>query len=92
LQIHQSSISDTEFTMVIYNVYTNIKLTCTLNISKLKKILNFQKCYLLGRSLKAEYIGRLRSLPQFHLYSNLDMDCSQMVYTTWTTIWVTCKI
>jgi hypothetical protein len=31
---------DKEFTTVIYKVCPNIKLTCTLNISKLK-ILNF---------------------------------------------------
>jgi hypothetical protein len=43
---------DKEFTTVIYKVFHNIKLTCTLNISKLKKILNFQKCYLRNKSLK----------------------------------------
>jgi hypothetical protein len=63
---------DKEFTMMIYKVCTNIKLTCTHNISKLKKIIKIQKCYLLRKRLKAEYIGRLRSLPQFHLDSNLD--------------------
>jgi hypothetical protein len=57
--------------MVIYKVCTNINMACTHNISKLKEILNFQKCYLLSKRLKAEYIGRLRSLPQFYLDSNL---------------------
>jgi hypothetical protein len=42
---------DKEFTMVIYKVYTNIKLICTYNISQLKKILNFQKCRLLSKCL-----------------------------------------
>jgi hypothetical protein len=27
-------------------------MTCTLNVSKLKKILNFQKCYLRSKSLE----------------------------------------
>jgi hypothetical protein len=52
LHIDQGSILDKEFTVVIYRVCTNIKLTCTHNISKLKKILNFQKCYLLSKCLK----------------------------------------
>jgi hypothetical protein len=43
---------DKEITMVIYKVCTNIKLTYTHNISKLKKILKFQKCYLLSKRLK----------------------------------------
>jgi hypothetical protein len=43
---------DMELTMVIYKVYTNIKLTCTLNISKLKKIVKIQKCYLLSKCLE----------------------------------------
>jgi hypothetical protein len=76
---------DKEFTMMIYNVFTNIKLTCTHNISKLKKILKFQKCYLLRKSLKSKYIGRLRSLPQFHMDSNLDMECSIVFYNPCTT-------
>jgi hypothetical protein len=37
---------------MIYKVCTNIKMTCTHNISKLKKILKFQKCYLLRKSLR----------------------------------------
>jgi hypothetical protein len=53
--------------MVIYKVCTNTKLTCTHNISQLKKILNFQMCHLLRKCLEAKHIGRLRSLPQFHL-------------------------
>jgi hypothetical protein len=43
---------DKEFTMVIYNVYSNIKLTCTEHFSKLKKILNFQNCHLLTKCLE----------------------------------------
>jgi hypothetical protein len=76
--------------MMIYKVCTNIKLTCIHNISKLKKILKIQKCYLLRKRLKAEYIGRLRSLSQLHLDSNLDKECSTVFYDPCTTIWVTC--
>jgi hypothetical protein len=43
---------DKEFFMVIYNVFTKIKLICTFNISKWKKILNFKKFYLLSKILK----------------------------------------
>jgi hypothetical protein len=43
---------DLEFNMVIYKVYTNIKMTCTHNIAQLKKILNFQKCHLLSKCLE----------------------------------------
>jgi hypothetical protein len=46
------SILDKEFTLVIYKVGTNIKLTCTHNISKMKKISNFQKCRLLSNACK----------------------------------------
>jgi hypothetical protein len=42
--------------------------------------------------LKAEYIGKLRSLPQFYLESNLDKECSIVFYNTCTTIWVTCTL
>jgi hypothetical protein len=28
------------------------------------------------KSLKAKHIGRLRSVPQFHMGSNLDKECS----------------
>jgi hypothetical protein len=42
---------DKEFTMVIYMFCTIIKLTCTYNISQLKEILNFQKCYLLKKCM-----------------------------------------
>jgi hypothetical protein len=41
-----------EFTMMIYKVFTNVKLTCTHNISKLEKILKIQKCYLLRKNLR----------------------------------------
>jgi hypothetical protein len=43
---------DKEFTMVIYKVCNNIKMTCTHNISQLKKILNFQKCHLPSKCLE----------------------------------------
>jgi hypothetical protein len=43
---------DKEFTMVIYKVCTKTKLTCIHNISKLMKILNFQKCRLLSKCLE----------------------------------------
>jgi hypothetical protein len=78
--------------MIIYKVCTNIKLACTHNISKLKKILKFQKYYLLRKSLKAEYIGRLRSLPEFYLDSNLDKECSIVIYKVCTISWLTCTI
>jgi hypothetical protein len=41
-----------EFTMMIYKVCTNIKMTCTHNISKLKKILKIQMCYPVRKSLR----------------------------------------
>jgi hypothetical protein len=43
---------DKEFTLVIYKICTNINLTCTYNISQMKRILNFQKCHLLSKCLK----------------------------------------
>jgi hypothetical protein len=52
LQIDQCSILDKKFTMVTYKVFTNIKITFTHNISRLKEVLNFQKCYLLSKCLK----------------------------------------
>jgi hypothetical protein len=52
LQIQESSILDKEFTVMIYKDCTNIKLTCTHNISKLKKILKIQKCYRLRKNLR----------------------------------------
>jgi hypothetical protein len=79
--------------MVIYKVSTNIKMTCTHNISEMKKILNFQKCHLLSKCLKgleANDIGRLGSLPQFHLGSNLDKECVIVLYNPCTTILMTC--
>jgi hypothetical protein len=33
-----------------------------------------------GKSLEAKHIGRLGSLPQFHLGSNLDNECSIVYY------------
>jgi hypothetical protein len=43
---------DKKFTMVIYKICTSIKLAFMNNNPKLKDILNFQKCYLLSKSLK----------------------------------------
>jgi hypothetical protein len=42
---------DKEFTMVIYKVCTNSKMTHTQNLSQLNKILNFQMCHLLSKCL-----------------------------------------
>jgi hypothetical protein len=42
------------------------------------------------KSLKAKHIGRLGSLPQFHLGSNLDEECSIVFYNTCATILLTC--
>jgi hypothetical protein len=50
--MQESSILEKEFTVMIYKDCTNIKLTCTHNISKLKKILKIQKCYRLRKSLR----------------------------------------
>jgi hypothetical protein len=75
--------------MVIYKVCTNINLTCTHNISQLKKILNFQKCSLLSKCLETKHIGRLRSLPQFHTGSNFDKEWSIVIPKVYTIIWLT---
>jgi hypothetical protein len=75
--------------MVIYKVCTNIELTYTHTISQVKKILTFQKCHLLSKCLEAKYIGRLRSLPQFHLGSNLDKGSSTVFYNPCTAILLT---
>jgi hypothetical protein len=42
--------------------------------------------------LKSEYIGRLRSLPQFRLDSNMDKECSIVIYKVFYIIWLTCTI
>jgi hypothetical protein len=81
---------DKEFTLAIYKDCTNFKLTCTHNISKMKKILNFQKCHLLSKCLETKHIERLGSLPQFRLDSNLDKVCSIVFYNPCTTILLTC--
>jgi hypothetical protein len=44
---------------------------------------------MLGKSLEAKHIERLRSLPQFHLASNLDNECSIVSYNPCTKIWLT---
>jgi hypothetical protein len=41
LQFDQFSILDKEFTVVMYDVLTNITQTCTNNILEMKKISNF---------------------------------------------------
>jgi hypothetical protein len=41
------------------------------------------------KSLEAKQIGRLGSLPQFHLGSNLDKECSIVFYNPCTTILMT---
>jgi hypothetical protein len=41
-------------------------------------------------SLEAKHIGKLGSLPQFHLGSNLDKEYSIVFYNPCTTILVTC--
>jgi hypothetical protein len=43
-----------------------------------------------GKSLDAKDIGRLGSLPQFHMGSNLDKECSIVFYNPCTTILLTC--
>jgi hypothetical protein len=43
-----------------------------------------------GKSLEAKHIGRLGSLPQFHLGSNLDKECSILFYNPYNTILLTC--
>jgi hypothetical protein len=42
------------------------------------------------KSLKAKHIGRLGSLPQFHLGSKLEKECSIVFYNPCTTIFLTC--
>jgi hypothetical protein len=41
-----------EFILMIYKACTNTKITCTHNISQMKKILNFQKCHLLSKCVE----------------------------------------
>jgi hypothetical protein len=43
-----------------------------------------------GKSLDAKHIGRLGSLPQFYLGSNLDKECSIVFYNSFATILMTC--
>jgi hypothetical protein len=43
----------------------------------------------LPRSLKTEQLGILRALPQFHQDTNLDKECSQVIYKPCTTTWMT---
>jgi hypothetical protein len=84
---------DKVFTVVMYKVGTNIKLTCINNISQMKKIFNFQKCHLLSKCLETVWklnTGKLKSLPQFHLGSNLDKECSIVFYNPCTAIFMTC--
>jgi hypothetical protein len=45
-----------------------------------------------GKSLEAKHIGRLGSLPQFHLRSNWDKECSIVLYNTCATTLLTSKI
>jgi hypothetical protein len=42
-----------------------------------------------GKSLKTKHIGRLGSLPQFHLGSNFKKQCSIAFYNPCTTIFLT---
>jgi hypothetical protein len=42
------------------------------------------------KSLKAKHIGRMGSLPQFYLGSNLDKECSIVFYNPCATILLTC--
>jgi hypothetical protein len=53
---------DKEFTLVIYKACTNIKITCTYNISQMKKILNFQKGHLLSKCLKTVWKLKYRKI------------------------------
>jgi hypothetical protein len=41
-------------------------------------------------SLEAKHIGRLGSLPQFHLGLNLDKECLIVFYNTCVTLLLTC--
>jgi hypothetical protein len=43
------------------------------------------------KSLKAKLIGRLRSLPQFHLGSNWGKEWSIVFHRPCSTILITCK-
>jgi hypothetical protein len=43
-----------------------------------------------GKSLKAKHIGKLKILPQSHLGSNLDEECSVVFYNPCDTILLTC--
>jgi hypothetical protein len=42
------------------------------------------------KSLEAKHIGRLRSLPQFYLGSNLDTEWSIVIPKVCTISWLTC--
>jgi hypothetical protein len=42
-----------------------------------------------GKSLETKHIGRLRSLPQFHLGSNLDKEWSIVIPKVYTITWLT---
>jgi hypothetical protein len=42
-----------------------------------------------GKSLEAKHIGRLRSLPQFHLGSTLDKELSVVIFDVCTIRWLT---
>jgi hypothetical protein len=41
------------------------------------------------KGMEAKHLGRLRSLPQFHLGLNLDKECSIAFYNPCTTILLT---
>jgi hypothetical protein len=45
-----------------------------------------------GKNLEAKHIGRLRSLPQFHMSSNLDKELSIVIPKVCTIILLTCTI
>jgi hypothetical protein len=51
------------------------------------KVLSAKQC--LGKNLGAKLIGRLRSLPQFHLGSNWGKEWSIVFYITCATILLT---
>jgi hypothetical protein len=61
---------------------------------KNKEDIEFQKVIsakqMPGKSLEAKHIGKLELLPQSHLGSNLDEECSVMFYTPCATILLTC--
>jgi hypothetical protein len=57
-----------------------------------KKILNFQMCHLLSKCLNqsgTKHIGKLEILPQFHLGSNVNKECSIVFYNHCPTIMLT---